>query len=130
MDDAGDPRFGRPTAVVAAERHRALRLAVEGTPLRQDLVALREEAGDLDRVLVRLAPTGREDRLREVAGRDLREKARERGAALLAERRSHVTDALGLLLDRTHDLGVPVSEVDVDQSGREIEDAALARVQP
>ena len=85
VHDAGDAGFGGPAAVVAAERHRALRLAVERAPLCQDLVPLGEETRDLDRVLVRLAAAGRKDRLRKVAGRDLREKTGERCAALLAK---------------------------------------------
>ena len=72
MHDSGDAGLSWPAAVIAAERHRTLRLSVEGAPLREDLVALGEEARDLDRVLVRFAAAGGEDRLRKIARRDLR----------------------------------------------------------
>ena len=89
-----------------------------------------EEARDLDRVLVGLASACGEDRLRQVARRDLREEPGQGGAALLAERRRDVADAFGLLLDGTHDARVAVPEVHVDETGAEIEDAPVARVQP
>src|SRR2546421_5723521 len=127
---AGDPGLGGPAAVVAAQRHRPLRLPVERAPLREDLVPLGEEAGDLDGVLVRLAAARREDGLRQVAGRYLREQAREGGAALLPERGRDVARALGLLLNGPHHFRVAVTEVDIDETRGEIEDPALARVEP
>ena len=130
VDHPGDPGLGGPAAVVAAQRHRTLRLAVERAPLREDLVPLSEEAGDLDGVLVRLAAARREDGLREVPGRYLGEQARESGAALLPERGGHIAGALGLLLNGPHHLRVAVAEVDVNESRGEIEDPALARVEP
>ena len=105
-------------------------LAVERAPLSEDLVPLREESRDLDRVLVRLAAAGGEDRLREVTGRDLGEQTGEGGAALLAEPRRHVAGALGLLLDRADHLGMPVPEIDVDEPRREVEDPPVAGVEP
>ena len=91
---------------------------------------LGEQAGDLDGVLVRLAAARREDRLREIAGRYFGEQARERAAAHLPERGRDVARALGLLLDGPHHFRVAVAEVDVDESRGEIEDPALARVEP
>src|SRR5207237_2245310 len=126
VDDSGDARLRRPAAVVSAERHRALRLSVEGPPLREDLVAPGEEARDLDRVLVRFASAGGEDRFRQVARRDLREEPGQGGAALLAERRRDVADAFGLLLSGTHAARVAVPEVHVDETGAESEDAPIA----
>src|SRR5438094_1578245 len=109
---AGDPGLGGPAAVVAAQRHRTLRLAVERAPLREDLVPLGEEPGDLDGVLVRLAAARREDGLREIAGRYFGEQARERGAALLPERGRDVARALGLLLRGPHHFRGAGVEVD------------------
>src|SRR5205085_4367760 len=117
VHDTGDPWLGRPAAVVPAEGHRSLGLAVERSPLGQDLVALGEEPGDLDRVLVRLAAARRADRLREVARRDRGKQPRERRAALLAERGRHVANSLRLLLNAAHDPRMSVAEVDVDQAG-------------
>ena len=85
MDDTGDAGLRGPPPVIPTKRHGALGLAVERSPLREDLVALGVHARDLDRVLVRLATAGREDRLREIPGRDLGEKPRQRRATLLAE---------------------------------------------
>src|SRR5207245_9620799 len=125
----GDPGLGGPAAVVATQRHRTLRLAVERAPLREDLVPLGEEAGDLDGVLVRFTAARREDRLREIAGRYFGEQARERGAALLPERGRDVARTLGLLLAGPHHFRVAVAAVDVDESLGEIEHPALARVE-
>src|SRR5207247_10973606 len=83
---AGDPGLGGPAAVVATQRHRTLRLAVERAPLREDLVPLGEQAGDLDGVLVRLAAARREDRLREIAGRYFGAQARDGGERLRPDR--------------------------------------------
>jgi len=130
VDDAGDAGLGGPAAVVAAERHRALGLPVEGAPLGEDLVPAGVHPRDLDRVLVRLAPAGREERLRQVAGGHFGDEARERRAALLAERWRDVLELRGLLLDRAHDLGVTVAEVHVDEARREVEDLPLAGVEP
>ena len=85
MHDAADAGLRRPSPVIPAERHRALRLAMERPPLREDLVALGVHARDLDRVLVRLAAARSEDRLREIARGDLGEEPRERRATFFAE---------------------------------------------
>jgi hypothetical protein len=93
-------------------------------------VPLGEHARDAQRVLVRFAATGGEERLGEIARGDLRHEPCELGPALLAEGRRDVAETLGLLLDRPDDLRVAVAQVDVDEARREIEDAPLARVQP
>src|SRR5438046_202545 len=82
VDNARDARLVRPATVIAAEAHRALRLAMEAPPLREDLVAARVQAGELDRVLVRLCAARREERLGEVARGDLRDLSGERGLGL------------------------------------------------
>ena len=84
-DHAGDAGLVRPAPVVAAERGGALRLAVERAPLGQDLVPLGVHARDPKGVLVRLAAARGEERLGQVARRDLGHQARELRPALLAE---------------------------------------------
>src|SRR5437879_13290696 len=96
MHDPGDPGLRGPAAIVAAERHRALRLAVERAPLREDLVPLGDETRDLDRVLVRLAASGGEDSIREVVRRDFSEKAGVRGETVVAGVRGQVDESGGL----------------------------------
>src|SRR5207245_9922580 len=73
---------------------------------------------------------GGEDARGRVARRRLREQTRELGALLLTEGRRDVAEPGGLLLDRLHDLRMAVTEVHVDEAGREVEDAALAGVEP
>ena len=121
------PVLGRPMTATRIGGG-TLRLAVERPPLRQDLVPLRVHPRDSQRVLVGLAAAGGEERLGQIARRDLRHESRELGPAFLAEGRRDVAEALGLLLDRADDLRVTVAEVDVDQARGEVEDASLAGV--
>ena len=67
-------------------------------------------------MLVRLGAACCEQRLRQIARRDLSEKTRELGALLLTEARRDVAEPLGLLLDRAHDLRMSVSEVDIHKA--------------
>ena len=89
-----------------------------------------EEPRELDRVLVRLGAPGGEDRLHQVARGDLGELAGERRLGLGRERRGHVAEDLRLLLDGPNDTGMSMAEVRVHQLGAEIEDPAIAGVEP
>ena len=127
--DAGDAGLGGPAARVAGERDRAGRRAVVAAVARDDLVAARVPARELDRVLVRLGAAVREERHREVAGRHLGDQARERRARLGRHRRPDRAELVGLLLDRGDEPRVLVADRDVDELRREVE-VALAVVVP
>ena len=86
--DAGDAGLGGPAPRVAGQRDRAAGRAVVGAVARDDLVPARVPAGELDRVLVRLGAAVREERHRQVAGRDLGEQPREPRARLGRHRRA------------------------------------------
>ena len=83
------------------------------------------EPGDLHRVLVRLRPAQREERLLDVAGPQRRELAPEESALLVGEQRRDVREALGLAPDRLDDLPISVPDVDAHQLAVQIQ-VALA----
>src|SRR5215213_9606245 len=114
---------------VAGQRDRTGRRAVVRAITGDDLVAARVPAGELDRVLVRLRAAVREERHRQVAGRDLREQPPELRARLARHRRADRAEPVGLLLDRRDDLRVLVADRDVDELRREVE-IAVALVVP
>ena len=95
---------------------------------RDDLVPSRVPARELDRVLVRLRAAVREERHRQVAGRDLREQPRELGALLVRHHRPDRRQPVRLLLDRGDHLRVLVPERDVDELRREVEVAVAVEV--
>ena len=127
--DARDAGLGGPAARVAGERDRAGRRAVVAAVARDDLVPARVPARELDRVLVRLGAAVREERHRQVAGRDLGEQLPEPRARLGRHRRPDRRELLGLLLDRRDHLRVAVADRDVDELRGEVE-VALAVVVP
>ena len=59
--DAGNARFVRPPAVLAGERARARRRAVEGTVRRENFVPAAQHARELHRVFVRFAAARRKE---------------------------------------------------------------------
>ncbi len=128
-DDARHPGLVRPPARIAGERDPAERGAVVRPIARDDLVPPGVHAGELDRVLVGLGAGVREERHREVAGRDLGQQPPEPRAGLVRHRRPDRAELVGLLLDRGDDLRMLVPDVDVDELGREVE-VALAIVVP
>src|ERR687888_171381 len=86
---------GWPAGRIARRRDRAACGAVVRAVARDDLVPARVPARDLDRVLVRLRAAVREERHREVPGRDLGEQARELRARLGRHRRGGYGGRLG-----------------------------------
>ncbi len=119
--DAGQSRLGGPAARVAGERDSAGGRTVVAAVARDDLVAARVPAGELDRVLVRLGAAVREERHAEVARRHFRQELPEAGARLGRHRRPDRRELLRLVLDRLDDLRVRVADRDVDELRGEVE---------
>ena len=120
-NDSGHGGLGRPATRVAAERDRSGGRAVVRAVARDHLVAPRVPTREPDRVLVRLRAAVREERHRQVAGRDLGEQARELGALVVRHRRPDRRQLVRLLLDRGDDLRVLVPDRDVDELRGEVE---------
>ena len=90
--DAGEARLGGPAARIAGQRDRPGGCPVVGPVARDDLVAAGVPARELDRVLVRLGATVREERHRssDANGRSRRSRAvrRSRGTGYRRSRRN------------------------------------------
>ena len=85
------------------------------------LLPARDEARELDGVLVRLGAAVREERDGQVARRHLREHPAEPRARLVRHRRADRAELVGLVLDRLDDLRMLVPDVDVDELRGEVE---------
>src|SRR5262249_15552253 len=105
--DAGQQRQERlPVLPAPQERERAAALAVEA-PGRADEVGLaREDAGELDGALYRVGPVVDEERVLEVARRDLAQQLGERAAQWVQELLARERHARELIGDRLDDLGM------------------------
>ena len=131
-DDADQPGLVRPAARVAGEGHRPHGRPVIRPVASEHLVATRDVARELDRVLDRLGATEREEDLVHVAGQDLCELLTQPPADLGREQRRLDVLELGRLLgDGVDDAPIAVADVDRHQLAVEIEDAlSFGRIQP
>ena len=127
--DAAHTRLVRPPSRIAREHDRAVSRAMVRAVARDDLVPPGREPCELDRVLVRLRARVREERHAEIARCHLFEQPTQARARLRRHRRADRAEPVGLLLDRRDDLRVLVTDVDVDELGREVE-VALPVVVP
>ena len=115
--------FVRPASRVAGEHHRAVRRAVVAAIAREHLLAAGHHLRDLHRVLVRLGPGQREERLLDVAGPQPREPTAEHRPPLERLERRDVRQLLGLSCDRLGDPLVAVADVHAHQLRAEVEPA-------
>ena len=120
-------RLVRPAARVARERDRRRGAAVVAAVHREHLAAPGHGTGHAHRVLVRVGAAVREEHLVEVAGRHLGDAARELAAHVGRHRGLDRGEAAGLVLDRPHEVGVLVAEVEVHELAREVEVARCPR---
>ena len=129
LDDAGQPRLAAPAAGVAGHRDRPGRGAVVAAVGREDLVAAGVQPGHADGVLRGLGAAVGEEHHVEVAGRQLADQPGGLAAGVVGVDRGDRAELVGLLLDRRHQLGVLVADVDVDELAGEVE-VAVALVVP
>ena len=126
--DTGHPGLGVPAPRISGRRDRTSRRAVVRAVPRHDLRPPRVPACELDRVLVRLGAAVREERHREIAGRDLGQEPRQLGALLVRHHRPDRAEPVRLLLDRRDHLRMLVPDRDVDELRREVEVAVAVEV--
>ena len=127
VEDVHDPRhrgFVRPSPRIAGERHRSRRRAVVRAVPRHDLVASRDQPGDLDGVLVRLGAAERVEGLLDVARQELGHLLAEQGSLLVRHERRDVGQAFGLPVHRVGHAAVAVPDVHAHQLAVEV-DVAL-----
>src|SRR5207249_9414179 len=122
VDDAWHAGFRGPAPWIAGEHHAAGRRAVIRTVARENLVASRRQARQLDRVLVRLGAAVGEEEDVDVARRDLGELRAEARARLGRHERVRVRERLDLLLDGPDDALVAVADVHAHQLAVEIDE--------
>ena len=129
LDDAGEARLAGPAPGIAGHRDRPTRRPVVAAVRGEHLVPAGVAAGHADGVLRRLgAAVGEEDHV-EVAGGELGDQAGGFAAGVVGEDRRDRAELVGLLLDRRHQLGVLVPDVEVDELAGEVE-VALAVLVP
>ena len=119
----GETRLAAPAARVAGHRDRPGRGAVVAAVRREDLVAAGVQAGHADGVLGGLGTAVGEEHHVEVAGRQLADQPGGLAAGVVGVDRGDRAELVGLLLDRRHQLGVLVADVDVDELAGEVEEA-------
>jgi hypothetical protein len=102
---------------------------VVGAIARDHLLPPGIPARELDRALVRLRTAVGEERPRQVARRHLGEQPGELAPSVVRELRADRAQPLRLLLDRGHETGVLVPDVQADRLGAEVE-VVLAVVVP
>ena len=128
LDDAGQPRLAAPAAGIAGHRDRPGRRAVVAAVGREDLVPAGVQPGHADGVLGGLGAAVGEEHHVEVAGRQLADQPGGLAAGVVGVDRGDGAELVGLLLDRRHQLGVLVADVDVDELAGEVEVAVALLV--
>ena len=121
LDDARNARLAAPSPRIAGHRDRPAGRAVIAAVRREHLVPAGVAAGHADRVLRRLGPTVGEEHLVEVARCQLGDQPSCFAARLVGVDRGDRAQLVGLFLDRRHQLGVLMADVDVDELAGEVE---------
>ena len=128
LDDPGQPGSLRPAPRIAGHRDRPAGRAVVAAVRRQHLVPSGVAARHADGVLGRLGTAVGEEHLVEVARRQLGDQPGRLAARVVGVDRGDRAQLVGLLLDRRHELGVLVADVDVDELAGEVEPGSPALV--
>ena len=123
MNHARNPRLRGPSARIAGKTHRSRGRAVIGTIARDDLVASRKEARDLDGVLVGLSAAVGEEEGVDVSGSDFGELRAKARANFCRHERIRIRERCCLLADRLNDALVAVSDVDGHELAVEVDEA-------
>ena len=126
-NDSRNARFSGPAPWIASKRDAPCSSSVIGAIPRHDLVASREEAGDLDRVFVRFCATVGEEEGVDVAGRNLGEFGAKSSAGLGRHEWIGIAQSGRLLADGANHALVAVPDVDRHQLTVEIDETLPLR---
>ena len=128
LDDPREPRLAGPPSRIARHRDRPAGGAVVAPVGGEHLVPPGVAARHADGVLGGLGAAVGEEHLVEIARRQLGDQPGRLAARLVGVDRGDRAQLVGLLLDRRHELGVLVADVDVDELAGEVEPRATALV--
>ncbi len=129
LDDARHAGLARPAAWIAGEGDGPVGATVVAAVVSEHLGAVGVQPGHAHGVLGRLCTAVGEEHHVQVAVDDLlgghfADQASGLAAGVVGVERGHGAQSIGLLFDRSHQLGVLVADVDVDELAGEIEVAS------